>query len=75
MLEGTGFDASGGEELSQVVLVGLPGMRGGVRSSQASTARPMASRRLPGTWPPAKAGMGSAGGMMTAISLMMCLAG
>jgi hypothetical protein len=49
VLEGTGGDPGMGEELIQIPLIGPAGGGEGVRSSQAATARPMASRRLPGT--------------------------
>jgi hypothetical protein len=50
VLEGTGGDPGMGEELIQIPLIGPAGVGGGGgRSSQATTARPMASRRLPGT--------------------------
>jgi hypothetical protein len=49
VLEGTGGDPGMGEELIQIPLIGPAGVGEGVRSSQAATARSMASRRLPGT--------------------------
>ena len=54
MLQGTCGDPGMGEKLMRVVLVGLAGVGVGVRNSQASTARVIASRGLSGTCPPAK---------------------